>query len=597
MRRVIITIISILAVVFACQVSKSCANTTTPPSGGPKDTIPPVLLKVTPPQGNTNFPTVDGKITLLYDEYTIIKTASDIFLSPPSRKRPQAKVKGKNIVVTFGDTLLPNKTYTLDFGNALADNNEGNLAPRLVYSFSTGEVIDSLYITGTVIDSKTLQPVKGALVSLYSDLSDSACFLKYPDAATRSDDWGYFVLRNIQPIPYNIYAIQDNDSDFKYTSIGDKIAFIDSAITPVKVIRDSIYELQAFNMKDTLLCKQRESTFTLSLFEEMQTIQFLASSGRISEKMGYLKFNARDAQINSFEIFGVDSADIITQFNPEKDSMNFWIKSKYQLADSLLLKVRYLATDSLGKLVDTTQDAAVAIPKEVVESLKKKQQSKDYKPDTVFNLKINVTNETVEQEGIRFEFDSPLVGSVIDSVFLFTTNPKNQTTQIEYTITQDSLDIRCLILRPKDKLLKGNKYRLEVHKGAFTNLDYLPNSETKKEFELPNADKLSSIALEVSGVTSRYIIELLSEDLKKVHRKYNIEADATLNFPYLTAGNYTIRITEDLNKNGLFDNGNLLAKKQPEKVAFYTMEDGKQAITLPETTDLIQSIDLKEIFK
>lgn len=170
-RRVLTTALALAGFVFCLFFSKSCANTTTPPSGGPKDTIPPVLLKVNPDFNTTNFPRYDGKISLTYDEYTVVKNAGDIYLSPPMRKRITHKIKGKNIVFSIPDTLAENRTYTIDFGEALADNNEGNIAPRLVYAFSTGDTLDSLYITGNIIDCQTLQPVKKALVALYTDQS------------------------------------------------------------------------------------------------------------------------------------------------------------------------------------------------------------------------------------------------------------------------------------------------------------------------------------------------------------------------------------------------------------------------------------------
>ena len=185
-----------------CLLSRSCANTTTPPGGGPKDTIPPVLVKVIPDQYATGFPLVKGKVTLQFDEYTVIKNSSDIFLSPPTKKKPLAAVKGKGIVVTMQDTLQSDRTYTIDFGQALADNNEGNLAPRYVYTFSTGDVIDSMYFTGSIVDCQTLKPAAKMLVAAYTDLSDSACFNVFPDAASRSDDWGFFTLRNIKPAEY-----------------------------------------------------------------------------------------------------------------------------------------------------------------------------------------------------------------------------------------------------------------------------------------------------------------------------------------------------------------------------------------------------------
>ena len=178
----------------------SCANTTAAPTGGDKDTIPPVLLKVEPAQRKINFPITDNKVTLTFNEYTVVKNANDILLSPPQKKRVKTKVKGKSIVVTFQDTLIPERTYTLNFGSALADNNEGNPFGKFVYTFSTGEIIDSMYFTGTVMDAKTLLPKKGVLVSVYTDFSDSALFKSLPYAATKSDDWGYFALTNIKQI-------------------------------------------------------------------------------------------------------------------------------------------------------------------------------------------------------------------------------------------------------------------------------------------------------------------------------------------------------------------------------------------------------------
>ena len=214
MRRITATVLLLVLFAACCISSHSCANTTTAPSGGPKDTLPPVLLKITPEPGNTEFPLTEGKITLLYNEYTVVKTPSDILLSPPTKRKPTAKVKGKNIVVTLPDTLKSDQTYTIDFGQALADNNEGNLAPRLVFAFSTGDSVDSLYFTGKVLDSKNLAPVNKALVAAYIDQSDSACFKSLPDAVVKTDDWGYFVLRNLRDTTYRVYVYTDTDGDF-----------------------------------------------------------------------------------------------------------------------------------------------------------------------------------------------------------------------------------------------------------------------------------------------------------------------------------------------------------------------------------------------
>ena len=210
------------------MASHSCANTTAAPSGGPKDSIPPVLLSVVPKANSVNVSPIEAKVSLTFNEYTVVKTATDITVSPPTKRRPTSKIKGKSLVISFLDTLNENTTYTIDFGNAVADNNEGNIAPKYVYTFSTGHDIDSMYLTGTVVDCEKLTPVKGVLVSLYEDLSDSACINNLPIAAAKTDDWGFFSIRNIKPRNYQIYAYTDADNDYKYLPGEDYIAFHDT---------------------------------------------------------------------------------------------------------------------------------------------------------------------------------------------------------------------------------------------------------------------------------------------------------------------------------------------------------------------------------
>ena len=329
MNRNITAIALIVLTALCCLFSHSCANTKAAPSGGPKDTIPPVLLKIDPENNTLNMPKEDVKVSLIYDEYTVVKNATGIYLSPPTKHAPTAKVKGKSLLVTLRDTLAENTTYTLDFNNALADNNEGNLAPRFTYVFSTGDTIDSMYLTGTVLDCQKLTPVKDILVALYDDLSDSACMKSLPAAATRTDDWGYFIIRNIKAKPYQIYAYTDGDKDNMYLQGEDQIAFSDSLFTPQLIVRDSIYELMPFDMKDTLACEARKSQVSLLLFQETASRQFVKNKGRIDTKKAFIKFNAHNTVLNSFQIFGVDSTAITTNFTPEKDSMVFWVDTQY----------------------------------------------------------------------------------------------------------------------------------------------------------------------------------------------------------------------------------------------------------------------------
>lgn len=588
MNRNVTAIILILLTAVCCLFSHSCANTKAAPSGGPKDTIPPVLIKIEPADKTLGMPLADVKLSLTYNEYTVVKEASGIYLSPPTRHAPSAKVKGKSILVTLRDTLAENTTYTIDFNNALADNNEGNMAPRFTYVFSTGDTIDSMYITGTVYDCEKLTPVKNALVALYDDLSDSACMKTLPAAATRSDDWGFFVIRNIKPKPYQIYAYTDEDRDNLYMQGEDYVAFYDSLFTPELIVRDSVYELGSFLMTDTLKCQSRKSQVSLYLFKETASRQFIKNKGRSDQKRGFLRFNAHNTVLNSFQIFGVDSTAITTNFTPERDSMDFWIDTKYSLPDSLLLTVEYLKTDSLGNLAMTREDVAVSLSDE-----QKKTLAENAKSDTLIKLTYDCKNENVEQDGITLTFPDPLASIDTSKILFISTNPKNQNDTISFVFGKDSTLFGVYRMQSSQQYQTGYKYKVIYPEGTFLDIYGRKNAENTIDIQLPNTDKTGSITLNVKGIQeTRYIIELVSPDRKKVYRKFTVEKDSQLYFPYLAAGEYTFRITEDRNGNGIFDSGNLLERKQPEKVIVFKKPDGTETIDLPEQTDIEQDLVL-----
>lgn len=566
--------------------------------GGPKDTIPPVLIAVNPARGDTAFPLTGGSVRLRYNEYTVVKDANGILLSPPHKKKPKAKVKGKEIVVTFQDTLKENTTYTIDFGSALADNNEGNIAPKYVYTFSTGPEVDSLYITGTVLDAENLTPVKKALVMLYRQWRDSSCILTLPDAVGRTDDWGFFSIRNIGSGPYWIYACSDESGDYLYNLGEERIGFLDTAITPAMVVRDSVYELMGFDMKDTLACQARRSTYEIAIFKEFQSKQYIKDKGRKAAKTGYVTFSAPDVELSSFQILGVDSTDIIMQFSPQRDSFDFWLNTKYPPEDSLFMTVSYMKTDSTGHLALTTENISAAISKDQAAKAKTEEGRKAAEADTLTDLKITLAESNVEQDGIKLEFSCPVVEMCLDSIVLLATNTRNQTDTASFTFTQDTTNIMRYVLQNTEPYRPGYKYTLSIPEATFWDVYHRKNKASKKDFQLPNTENLSTITLNISGTDSkRYIVELTDEGRKKVFRKYEVLRDSTYYFPYLSEGKYAIRLTEDRNNNGLFDTGNLLKWKQAERMKLFTLAGGSTVIEIKEQMDIIQDIDLKQIFE
>lgn len=574
--------------------SHSCANTTTPPSGGPKDTIPPLITELMPVPGAVNVPVHGTKLVLEFNEYVTVKDPKSLFLSPPLEKAPKFKLKGKSVVITFESDLDSNKTYTLDVTNAIADNNEGNFFPGYTLVFSTGDRIDSMVVTGLVQDCNTLQPVKGATVMLYKDHADSAVFLKRPDAAVKTDDWGFFCLRNIQDTVYRMYAVFDENNNNKYEPETEKIAFLDTLITPVTIVNDSLPELLKYDMKDTVSCLARNAEFELNLFKEKPSTQMIVNKERIGERTAYITFMAPYAQIDSLWFRGIPSDKVITQFNLVKDSLEIWINDARKQPDTLFLNVKYMKTDTLGMLNSFTEEIKLAKPRKKVGKTSAKDIKKE---DTTAVFTIEAKPETVEQYGFVMEFKYPVVEAAFDSLVFRYLNPRQQESKARFTVTQDSLNLRKYIIRPNIELQPGYEYYLKVPHRKFKDINGFYNDSTEVKVSLPNDDKLSTMNLILSDVQNRYIVDLLNEKRDKVLRSYIIDGDTTLKFPYLNQGKYSIRITEDLNRNGLVDTGVLLDHKQPEKVRFYKLEDGTFLIDIPEMMELEQNINVSEMFK
>ena len=575
--------------------SHSCANTTTPPSGGPKDTIPPVITEIYPALGAVNVPVSKTKLMLKFNEYVTVKDAKSLFLSPPLEKAPKYKLKGKAVVISFEGDLDSNKTYTLDVTNAIADNNEGNMFPGYTLVFSTGSRIDSMVVTGIVQDCNDLKPLKGATVMLYKDHADSAIFLKRPDAAVKTDQWGFFCLRNIQDTVYRLYAVIDENNNNKYDPDAEKIAFIDTLIRPVMMVSDSLPELMKYDMKDTASCLARRQEYELNIFREKPSMQMIVNKERVGDRTAYITFMAPYAQVDSLWIKGVPQESIITQFNTLQDSLEIWVNDPKPQPDTFYVSVKYMKTDTLGMLNSFTEELKLVNPNRKTFG---KSSKKDIKhEDTTAVITIEAKPETVEQYGFVMEFKYPIIESAFDSLSFRYLNPKQEERTGTFTVKQDSLNIRKYVVRPNEKMLPGYEYFLKIPHRKFKDINGFYNDSTEVKVKLPNDDKLSTMYLTLSNVNNKYIVDLLNEKRSSVLRSYIVDSDQTLLFPYIKAGKYSIRITEDLNRNGIVDTGNLLEHKQPEKVRFYKLEDGTFLIDIPEMMEIEQNIDVAEMFK
>ena len=585
-------------VLASLMFPSGCANTTQAPTGGPKDTIPPTLVKVSPFPGTTSVPSSKTKLVFTFNEYVKIKDANSVFLSPPLEKKPKAAISGKSLVVTFESDLDTNTTYTLDLTGAIVDNNEGNPFPGFTLVFSTGKQIDSMCVTGVVQDCNTLMPMKGATVMLYKDQRDSAVFLQRPVAAAKTDDWGFFSIRNIQDTVYRVYAIKDENNNNKYDPESERIAFLDTLFRPSIQYNDTLYEFKKFDMKDTALCLARKAQLELNVFREKPTKQLIVKKERVGDRTAYLTFMAPGAVIRDMRIKGLPREKLISQFNLQKDSLELWVNDQRKMPDTLQLVVRYDKTDTTGKLRPTDETVRLAYTKEQrAEIMKKKQNSRNIRhEDTIAVMTTQADPTTIEQYGYDIEFQYPLIEDGWDSLKFRIVNPRQQETKGKVRLIKDSTNLRHFRVMPEEPMMVGYDYYLKIPHRRFRDINGYYNDSTELKVTLPTDEKLSTITLELKGVHNQYLVELLNEKRDKVIRSFIIEKDGPVLFPYLKAGSYCVRMTEDINRNNIVDTGNLLEHRQPEKVRFFKVDD-KFLINVLEKAEMVWDVDMEELFR
>ena len=591
--------------IFASIIfSKSCANTSTPPEGGPKDTIPPVIVEVVPANNALNHPRDKrhSSVSFEFNEYVALNNPNSyLFLSPPQTKPPTAKIKGKRVVVSFEEPLDSNKTYSLSLGEAIKDNNEGNPFPPYTHSFSTGSHIDSLFVSGNIVEASTMLPMSNITVLFHTDPSDSAIFKVLPKAAAKSDLWGYFTVRNLPAdTVYRVFAIEDLNNNCLYDPDQERVAFLDTLVLPSSVMRDSLPELLSFNMTDTAACLSRPAQLSLSMFKEVSQRQILRAKERVSRRQMYLKFSAPYPQIDSIIIDGIPDEKLIKEYNYYKDSIVIWINDQGPVADTLRMRLTYMKTDdSLNILAPQTDTIRMVRPK--AKMVENRWGEMVEEVDTLAAYEVDATPENIDQNGIIITFESPMIVTPFDSITIMAKNTREQVSPAQFTVEQDTANIKKFTLRLAEKLTPGFEYTLRIPDSVFMDIDGIYCDSLVKKITLPQDESLSSLTVEASNVHEKYLVELVDEKRTKVFRSYQIDTVSVLEFPYLKAGKYSIRITEDKNGNGQVDTGSLLDKKQPEKVMMFrfneSMGNNAYILELPERTELIQTIDIGEMFK
>ena len=311
--------------------------------------------------------------------------------------------------------------------------------------------------------------------------------------------------------------------------------------------------------------------------------------------IAYITFMAPYVWIDSLWVKGFKASELITQFNVLQDSLEIWINNRKPAPDTLHLFVNYRKTDSLGVPRPTLEHLKLTMP-EGRRVLQKMQRKSIKKEDTTCVLKLTATPETVEQNGIELEFKHPIVYEKFDSLDFRYRNPKQKEFKGSVTVERDTVNLRRYIIRPTEKMLPGYEYTLKVPHHAFRNINGFYSDSTEVKVSLPTDEKLSILRTPMSHVDRKIIVDLLDESRKKTLRSYIIDSDTVLEFPYLQEGKYSIRVTDDGNRNTIVDTGSILEHRQPEAVLFFTIGD-KDYIEIPPSAEVEQEIDVKALFE
>ena len=399
-------------------------------------------------------------------------------------------------------------------------------------------------------------------------------------------------------IVYNGGQIKNNDNIYQAES--EQIAFIDSLIRPRTVVNDTLKELQKYDMKDTLACRERNSEYTLKMFKEEPTRQFLKNHGRKAERYAFVSFMAKDAWIDSLWIKGYKADRLITQFNLRQDSLEIWINDRRPVPDTLQIYVNYRKTNDSTHVLEPVVEH---YPLFIEGALPRKQRN-DYNyrkslkhEDTICVFKLEAAPELVEQEGFTLSFNYPIINENFDSLKFHYLNPKQKDIPGEFSVIPDTLDLRKYKLMPKETLLPGYEYFMKVPHRAFRDINGFYSDSTEVKVMLPSDEKLSTLRVSLESVSGKIIVDLLSEKRDKVLRTYIVSENKEVVFPYLKKGKYSIRVTEDVNNNSMIDTGDLLSKKMPENVNFFKMDDGQEFIDIPESAEVSQTINVAQMMK
>lgn len=584
----IIYILSIIALFVACASIGT-------PDGGPYDEDPPVFLVGTPAPNALHV--ADKKVVLNFDEYIKLQNAFEkVVISPPQKEMPEIKSSGKRITIQLNDSLIPNTTYSIDFNDAIVDNNEGNPLENFSYVFSTGNTVDTLGVSGTVLNAQDLEPIKGMLVGLYTAGDDSAFYKKSFERVSRTDSRGRFNIKGVAPGKYRIYALSDANNNFLFDQKSEKIAFSEQVIEPFTtraeradtIWRDS---LTIDSIRFVPYTRLQPDDIVLRAFNEDFYMQSLLKYPRKEHSNFTLYFTAPNEKLPQIKGLNFDATDaFVLAANSRKDTLQYWIKdSAIYHMDTLAVSVTYDVLDTLGLFVprcDTVlltprksrarvlADEKEAFEKAEKEFLKKARKRKDYDEDNppvyippTKELKIKSLNSSTMDVNANYviEFAEPLLS--IDTMAIHLARIVNDSTQVDmpFVFRQDENNIRRYVVyaewRPEEQ------YEVKIDSATFHGLYGGTSFPFSEKVKFRSLDDYSVLHLNIPGTGNNAVVELLAAGGNPVASQRT--ENNRCSFYFIKPGKYYLRLLMDDNGNAVWDTGDYSKGLQPERVYYY----------------------------
>lgn len=561
------------------------------PDGGWFDDDPPRIIGSNPADQAVG---VNSKrITIQFDEYIKLEDATqNVIVSPPQLEMPEIKATGKKIVVDLKDSLKANTTYTIDFSDAISDNNENNPLGNYTFTFSTGERIDTFEVAGTVLDASNLEPIKGIQVGLYADLADSAFRTKPLLRVARTDGRGHFVIKGVAPGEYRVYALQDADGNYMFNQKSEMVAFSHTTYKPSAgpdIRQDTIWRdsLRIDNILRVPYTHFYPDDIILLAFQEVQTDRYLLKQPERKDADRFtLYFSYGNPQLPEIRGFNFDEKDaFVLEASEKKDTLTYWLRDTALVnQDTLSMQLSYLMTDSTGVLVTQIDTVDVIAKtsyakrqkdlKKQVESWEKEQaklkkQGEPYDsimPREPLKVQYNVPGTMAPDSRPTINMPAPLARCDTASIHLYT-----KVDTLWYRVPVD-VQRRDSLLRTYDVLAEwtaGSEYSLEVDSAAFEDIYGNVSKPFKQGIKISTLDEFSTIVLQLAGVTdTTYVVQLLDQS-EKIIKQVRTEANGDAVFFYVKPGGYYARAFRDRNGNGVWDTGNYDADLQPEEVYYF----------------------------